>query len=275
MATSDPSGEPTQVNWFWRALRWLVHTLFIRVLGWRHTVQGLDHVPEDGPAVVTWNHHSYVDFFMLGLAIFDGRGRVVRALGKSEVWDNPVTRWFAIRATAVPVYRGARGGGGALDAALAALRQGDLVVLAPEQTISQSFELLPFAPGAAIMAFKTGAPVVPSAGWGSHRFTTKGHTVVRSNARRLAVTVSFGEPLRYGEGETVDEFNDRLRAATQQLLHELQEAYPDQPRDAEDRWWVPARLGGDAPSHEQVMAEHLERMQARRDQAATRPPGDQ
>ncbi|HKJ56630.1 MAG TPA: lysophospholipid acyltransferase family protein, partial [Nitriliruptoraceae bacterium] len=175
---SDPTDHagPTPINWTWRLLRAVVQALFLGLFRWRHTVTGIQHVPATGPAIVTWNHHSYSDFLMMSLAIVDGRRRVVRLLGKSEIWDNKVLAAIADSASAVPVYRGARGGGGALDAAREALERGDVVALAPEQTISQSFELLPFASGAARLARDSGAPVIPSAGWGSHRMSTKGHS---------------------------------------------------------------------------------------------------
>jgi 1-acyl-sn-glycerol-3-phosphate acyltransferase len=234
-------------------------------------VVGIDNVPATGPAVITWNHHSYVDFLMLGLAVVDGRGRAIRVLGKSEIWENPVLAWIADHARAVPVYRGERGGGGALTAAVDALRSGDLVVVAPEQTISESFELLPFAHGAAIMATAAGVPVVPSVGWGSHRFATKGHTLNLDQALGLPVTTRFGPPLHPEPGESPEAFTVRIQDATADLLREVQAAYPDRPDPGEHPWWLPARLGGSAPPHEQVLAAHTARMQARRRRQVAAP----
>lgn len=272
MATHDSDGNdppplpasPTPKNWAWRVMRAIVAGIFPSLLRWRHTIIGSDNVPDDGPAVITWNHHSYTDFLMLALAVYDECDRVVRILGKSEIWDNPVLAWIANQASAVPVYRDRRGGGGALSAAIEALGNGDLVVVAPERTISQSFELLPFAPGAAIMATKAGVPVVPSVGWGSHRFSTKDHSFNRDHAIGLPVTTRFGPPLHPREGESVDEFNRRLHDATEQLLHEVQRDYPDRPDGPDDAWWLPARLGGAAPPHDEVLARHDSRMQGRR-----------
>lgn len=251
----------------WRILRTIVAMVFPGMLRWRHTVTGIDNVPTDGSAVITWNHHSYVDYLMLGVAVYDGRGRVTRFLGKSEIWDSPVLAWIADHASAVPVFRGKRGGGGAFRAAIDALRNGDLVGVAPEQTISQSFELLPFATGAARMAQEAGAPVVPSVGWGSHRFMTKGHTLNLDQAWRLPVWTVFGEPIHIDPDEDIEAATERIRAATQRLLHEVQRAYPERPSSAESSWWLPARLGGAAPEHATVLAEHETHMRHRSRQA--------
>ncbi len=259
--TTDPRG-PTRMNFTWRALRVVVKALFLGLFRWRHTVTGIQHVPVTGPAIVTWNHHSYSDFLMMSLAIVEGPRRVVRLLGKSEIWENPVLAAIANSASAVPVYRGSRGGGGALDAAEDALARGDLVALAPEQTISPSFELLPFASGAARMARDTGAPVIPSVGWGSHRLSTKGHNF--QAAFGIPVMTAFGSAIHVAPDDDVIEASDRIRAATEVLLHEVQEAYPDRPSSPEDDWWLPARMGGGAPPHAQVEVAHRERMLQRR-----------
>ncbi len=247
-------GEPSRMTWVWRLLRGLVTGIFEGVLRWRVTHEGVEHVPEQGGAVVTWNHHSYTDFLFVALGVVRDRRRIVRILGKAEIWENPVTRWFATQAGAVPVHRTTRGGGRrALDSAVAALRQGDLVMLAPEQTISTSFELLPFATGAARMALAAGVPIVPTAGWGSQRLYTKGRRprVVTG----IPVTVVYGEPLVFPPGTTPEEATARLREATEDLLHHLQETYPDVPAPGDD-WWVPRRLGGSAPDHQEVLAAH-------------------
>src|SRR5690606_4335674 len=105
---------------------------------WRVRVEGLEHVPRDRAAVLVYNHHSYFDFVMVGWAIVRALHRPARFLAKRELWGNPLTRWIVEGLRAVPVERGSSSGRhGALDAAIDALEQGDLVVVAPEQTISR------------------------------------------------------------------------------------------------------------------------------------------
>ncbi|MBY5164243.1 lysophospholipid acyltransferase family protein [Salsipaludibacter albus] len=255
------ASAPLELDGYWAVLRGVVSGIFEGLLRWRPSVRDVEHVPATGGAVVTWNHHSYTDFLFVALAVVRDRGRPVRILGKAEIWDNPFTRFWALRAGAVPVFRSRAGGGReALRAAIAALENGDLVMVAPEETISQSFELLPFARGAAIMAIAADVPVVPAASWGSQRFWTKGRSA--SLVTGIPVTTAFGAPIVPAEGEDADALTARVRTATEELLHELQRDYPDAPEPGDD-WWLPRRLGGTAPDHAGVLAEH-ERWRSRR-----------
>jgi len=250
---SEPTG-PSELTWAWGLLRGMVGGVFEGLLRWKLRYRGIEHVPATGGAVIVWNHHSYSDFLFVALGIVRHRGRPVRILGKAEVWENPVTRWFADQAGAVPVYRLTEGGGrDALRAAVAALQAGDLVMLAPEQTISRSFELLPFASGAARMALAAGVPVIPVAGWGSHRAYTKGHAPVPVVG--IPIEVWYGEPLHLAPAMDPDHATATIRAALEPMVHELQEAYPDTPAPDDD-WWLPRRLGGSAPGHDDVVADH-------------------
>ncbi|HEX9889924.1 MAG TPA: lysophospholipid acyltransferase family protein, partial [Nitriliruptorales bacterium] len=146
---------------------------FVRLLGWRIDVRGVDRVPSDRGAILVYNHHSYLDFVMVAWVIYREFDRSLRFLGKRELFDSPWTGWGVRLAGAVPVDRehGSKRHT-ALDAAVDAARNGDLVIVAPEQTISRSFELLPFKTGAVRMAQAAGVPVVPVVGWGTQRFAT-------------------------------------------------------------------------------------------------------
>jgi 1-acyl-sn-glycerol-3-phosphate acyltransferase len=229
---------------------------FVRLLRWRVRIEGLHHVPRHGGAVLAFNHHSYSDFVMLAWGPVRRLRRPVRFLAKREVWASPWTGWVVRWGEAVPVDRSSSGArAGAFDAAAAALRAGDLVAVAPEQTISRSFELLPFRTGAARMAQQGGVPIVPVIGWGTHRFATKGRKARLVTG--LPVVVRFGEPLHVGPEDDPVTATAQLQARMERLLDEVQRSYPDgAPAEA---WWVPARLGGAAPPHDQVLREHLQR----------------
>ena len=148
---------------------------FARVLGWRMRVEGLEHVPRRGGAVLAFNHHSYLDFVMLAWGPVLDLRRPVRFLAKREIWASRWVGWLARWAEAVPVDRtSASARADAYGAAIAALEVGDLVAVAPEQTISTSFDLLPFRHGVVRMAQRSGRPIVPVVGWGSQRIAAKG-----------------------------------------------------------------------------------------------------
>lgn len=227
----------------WRLIA-AICIVLVRVARWRIDVQGLEHVPSDRGAVLGFNHHSYNDFVMLAWAPVRILKRPIRFLAKREIWEKRRTRWVVRWADAVPVDRGSTSArSGAFNAAADALRAGDLVAVAPEQTISESFELLPFRTGAVRMAQLADVPIVPVVGWGSHRFATKGRPM--RLVFKLPVTVRFGEPMWFAADEDPVEATERLRARMTEMLHDVQASYPDgAPAGAP---WVPARLGGSAP----------------------------
>lgn len=218
----------------------------VRSLRWKISVEGLDHVPADRGVVITWNHHGHLDIVGAVWQVYRVLDRQPRILAKRELWRSPLTRWIMQFIGAVPVDR--RPGadrGRALRAAVAALRAGEVIVVAPEGTISEDFELLPFRSGAVRMAQQAGVPIVPSAGWGSHRFVTSRRRPSLREGWNIPVTAAYGEPIDVTPDDDVGEVTAQLRGATEELLYDLQEHYPDgAPPGA---WWVPARLGGSAP----------------------------
>lgn len=251
--------QTQRLTWRWRVITWLVLT-FVRVQRWRVHVEGLDHLPRSGGAVLTFNHHSYLDYVMVAWAPVLERRRPVRFLAKREIWASRWTGWLVRWAEAVPVDRSSdRARADAYGAAVDALVSGDLVAVAPEQTISPSFELLPFRTGAVRMAQRAGVPIVPAVGWGTHRFATKG-VGVRA-AFGIPVTVRYGSPVEVGPDDDPVEATARLEQRMAELVDEVQRDYPDgTPAGA---WWVPARLGGGAPSHAEVLRAHEARFRRR------------
>jgi 1-acyl-sn-glycerol-3-phosphate acyltransferase len=271
MPASPPPALPSGVHrltWRWRLIAALVVTL-VKALRWRLRIQGLEHVPRRGGAVLAFNHHSYFDFVMLAWAPVLRLRRPVRFLAKREVWASRWTGWIVRWGEAVPVDRSsASARAGAFDAAAQALRQGDLVAVAPEQTISRSFELLPFRTGAVRMAQQGGVPIVPVIGWGSQRFATKGHKL--RWITRLPVVVRFGAPLEVGPDDDPVVVTAELQDRMSRLLDEVQRGYEDgAPAGA---WWVPARLGGGAPPHDEVLHDHLARTSGWEHRAADGEP---
>lgn len=233
----------------WRAIAAVVITI-AGTLRWHVHVEGMDHVPRRGGVVLTFNHHSYLDFVMVAWPLVRQLRRPVCFLAKREIWASRWTGWAVRLVGAVPVDRdSSRARAGALQAAVTALRDGECVVVAPEQTISPSFEILPLRTGAVRMAQQSGVPIVPVLGWGTHRVYTKGR---RPHPRPgLAICVRFGEPLHVGGDDDVVEVTRVLQHRMSEVLHEVQEAYPQgAPAGA---WWVPARLGGGAEPHTDVL----------------------
>jgi 1-acyl-sn-glycerol-3-phosphate acyltransferase len=229
-----------------RVIAWLVIAL-VRLFRWRIRTAGIDNVPAEQGAVITWNHVSHIDFVCTVWDVYRQLGRPVRYVAKAELWQDRVFGWVPRFADAIPV---ARTNGDDRDRALAdavaALQAGHLVMVAPEGTISESLEPMPFRTGAARMAQLAGVPLVPSVSWGSQRLTTTGRRARRREAFGIPVEIAFGEPLRPEPDDDPVEVTADLHHRTTKLLHRVQDRYPDgAPAGA---WWVPARLGGGAPA---------------------------
>lgn len=220
-----------------------------RLFRFRFDVRGSEHVPTSGGAIICSNHVSFFDFTFLGLGALP-QHRLVRFMAKSSVFDH----WFAgrfMRAMQhIPVDR--KAGAAAFEAAVRALKDGKVVGVFPEATISTSFTVKDLKAGAARMAVQSGVPIIPAAVWGGHRVATKGHKV--DLRRDVAVTVILGEPIVAEPGEKAQSLLRRTRVAMEALLDEAQRTYPQQPAGPDDRWWLPAHLGGTAPTPEQAAA---------------------
>lgn len=214
----------------------------MRVQRWVFDIHGFQHVPVQGGAVIAANHNSFFDFFTVGKPGYERHGRPVRILAKDSLFDVPIFGWLMNNARHIPVHRGA--GRDALESAVEALQQGELVLVLPEQTISPALELQSFKSGAARMAAAAGVPLIPAVSWGSHRFHTTGQKPRWS--WRLPVSIRYGEPLHPTLDDDPVEVTARLRASIAALVDEAMSNYPDgEPAGA---WWVPASRGGGAPT---------------------------
>lgn len=214
--------------------------LFNLVTGHRLVRHGDGRVPAEGGAVVAINHTAYVDFIYAGLDAYRHDRRQLRFMGKVELSGNPVLRWAMRGCGVILVDRSA--GRDSFVAAVEELRRGEVVGIYPEATISRSFEIKAFKSGAARMALEADVPIIPVIVWGAQRIATKGRP--RHLGRtKTPVMVSVGEPI--GTTGTAEELTARLRDVMQTMLVDAQQAYGTHPA-GED--WVPARLGGSAPT---------------------------
>ncbi|WP_407687855.1 lysophospholipid acyltransferase family protein [Mycobacterium sp. HUMS_1102779] len=212
--------------------------LMVLATGTRITYSGEENIPDRGGAVVSVNHTSYVDFLPAALAVHR-RGRRLRFMIKAEMQDVKVVNFLIKRTRTIPVDRHA--GAGAYAVAVQRLREGELVGVYPEATISRSFELKEFKTGAARMAGEAKVPIVPVIVWGAQRIWTKDRPR-QLGRNHVPVDVRVGAPLR--ADADVAETGAALRAAMTKLLHQAQERYPHEP----GAHWVPHRLGGGAPT---------------------------
>ena len=216
----------------------------MKAMKWKVTADGYEHLPRTGPAVIATNHVGYLDFVFVGAAARH-RGRLVRFLAKQEVFEHPVAGPLMRGMKHIPVDRFG-GPGTAVAAAVGALQDGEVVGMFPESTISRSFVPKEGKSGAARMAMLAGAPLVPAAVWGSQRILTKDRP--RNFQRDIAISVDMGPPIEYEPGEEPVEVTKRLMVGISELVVRAQRHYPQRPSSSTDRWWLPAHLGGSAPT---------------------------
>ncbi|HVF53580.1 MAG TPA: lysophospholipid acyltransferase family protein [Actinomycetota bacterium] len=218
----------------------------VATMGYEVTIIGEDNIPTEGGAVLASNHIGYLDFVFTGLAAFR-RKRRVRFLAKKEVWNNKVAKVLMNGMRHIPVDRAAAPAQ-AYEAAVASLQQGEIIGMFPESTISPSFVPRAGKTGSARLARSAGVPLIPAAVWGTQRILTKGRP--KNLQRKLSIIVNVGAPID-SEGDPraiTDDLMDRITI----LLKEAQARYPQSPNGDDDRWWLPAHLGGTAPTPEEA-----------------------
>lgn len=231
-----------------------------RALGQRFQMSGTEHVPREGGVLLAYNHISYVDFVYGGLAA-NPSGRLVRFMSKRELFDH---RWVGPLMRSLHHIEVDRGEGVAsFHTAVDYLRQGEAVGIFPEATISRSMELKEFKTGAVRIAAEAGVPVVPVILWGTQRMMTKDHP--RDFSRGKTITIKVGEPL-HPTGDNPAAETAELRSRMSLMLAEVVADYPtaEQPPGS---WWVPASMGGTAPTPDEALtldaAEKRERARKR------------
>ena len=115
--------------------------LGFRALGLQFVMRGTEHVPRTGGALLALNHISYVDFILGGLAAQPSR-RLVRFMAKREIFDHPLAGPVMRSLHHISVDRA--DGVASYGEGVRFLREGQVVGIFPEATISRSFELMEF-----------------------------------------------------------------------------------------------------------------------------------
>lgn len=171
---------------FYYFANFMLRNAIFPLLRLRVRVRGLEHVPRSGPLLLVSNHLSFLDPPLVGA--FMPRDMVMMA--KAEATESRFGAWVVRNYGAFPIRRG--------EADLAAIRQaigvlkgGGALYIAPEGTRSRTGQLLEPHEGAALVAYRSGAPLLPLAMSGQEPFP--------GNLRRLAPTdvdFTLGPPFR-------------------------------------------------------------------------------
>lgn len=181
----------------------------------RITTRGLENLPKKGPAILVINHLGDADAVLVGAAL----PAQADAMGKIELNDHwfvgPVLRAYGV----IWVHRG-RPDRRALRAALEGLAEGRMIALAPEGRQSVTGGLEEGTEGAAFLAMKSGASIVPLAMTGTENDNVYGNL---RRFKRTAVTLSAGKPFFIREQADRQEM---IREGTRRIMESLAELLP-------------------------------------------------
>jgi 1-acyl-sn-glycerol-3-phosphate acyltransferase len=197
---------------------WVLKSLLSPIfrLLWRVDVEGREHIPRTGAAIVAPNHVSFCDSLFVPLVI----RRRVTFVAKAEYFDSWKTAWFFRAAGQIPMRRD---GGSASERALATAREvltdGGILGIYPEGTRSPDGRLYRGHTGVARLALGCGVPVIPVGIVGTTEVQPRGSNLMRPFRR---VTIRFGPPLdlsRFEGASSTDPL--ALRAVTDELMFEI------------------------------------------------------
>ncbi|OII69989.1 1-acyl-sn-glycerol-3-phosphate acyltransferase [Streptomyces sp. CC77] len=225
---------------FYYVLKYVLLGPLLRLL-WRPRVEGLEHVPETGAAIVAGNHLSFSDHFLMPAVL----PRRITFLAKQEYFTGPglrgrATAAFFRSAGQIPVDRSGRDAGrAAIREGLEVLRRGELLGIYPEGTRSHDGRLYKGKVGVAVMALTAGVPVVPCAMVGTFEIQPPGKALPKIKR----VSIRFGEPLDFSRFAGMEHEKAVVRAVTDEIMYRILElsgqeyvdAYAADVKAAEDR----------------------------------------
>ena len=191
----------------------LLHVFF---LPW---VEGVENIPEDGPAILVSNHLSFSDSVFLPLVV----PRRVTFLAKSEYFTGRgvkgrLTSAIFRSAGQLPVDRsGGKASEAALTTGLKALQQGALIGIYPEGTRSPDGRLYRGRTGVARLALESGVPVIPVAMIDTEKVQPPGQVV--PNLGRVGIRI--GKPLDFSRYEGLEGDRFVLRSVTDEIMYAL------------------------------------------------------
>ncbi|MFJ4923055.1 lysophospholipid acyltransferase family protein [Streptomyces sp. NPDC088725] len=203
---------------FYYVLKFVLLGPVLRLL-FRPRIEGLEHVPAEGGAIVAGNHLSFSDHFLMPAIL----KRRITFLAKAEYFTGRgpkgrLTAFFFRGAGQIPVDRsGKEAGKAAIREGLGVLGKDELLGIYPEGTRSLDGRLYKGKVGVAVMAITAGVPVVPCAMVGTFEIQPPGQKVPRIKR----VTIRFGEPLDFSRYAGLENEKAAVRAVTDEIMYEI------------------------------------------------------
>ena len=178
-------------------------------------------IPWEGPGIFVTNHTTNIEAPMYYVTLFPRR---MTALGKSELWKNPLTRFFMNAWEVIPLHRGA-GDRDAIRNGLEALESGMFLGIAPEGTRSKTGVLMKGHRGASFFATVKRVPIYPIATWGIRDWPK-----YLLKPKRCPVSVRVGEPFFLEKKEPGEISSQDRRKMTDQMMYRIASLLPEELR---------------------------------------------
>ncbi len=186
-------------------------------LCWR--IAGVENLPVGEGMILAINHIHWIDIFVINGSIPRSYRRAW--LAKVELVSTALTAWLGRQAHLIPIRRG-QVDTGAITAAEAALRSGQVLVICPEGHRSGSGRLQAGRGGAIALALRTGCPIVPMALWGTE-------AGLAGALRRSPIHVQFGKPY-YPRAVETGSTRQAMDSQVEELMLRIAALLPDQYR---------------------------------------------
>ena len=172
----------------------------------------VENIPEEGGVILAPNHPSDLDSFILGAAI----NRQLHTMGKEELFRKRFAGFIFRKLNAFPVRRGVFDRE-AIRTAIKILKDGHVIDMYPEGTVSLDGSLQEPKSGTAFIALQAKAAVVPVAIIGSFNVMSKGQRFPRPHK----VTLKFGKPLYFDEYYGKPYNREKLKIVTEKIMDEI------------------------------------------------------
>lgn len=224
LVTVDPQTHRVHGDGGGKNLYWMLKNV---LLGpgiksiFRPVVEGVENVPESGPAIIATNHLSIADWLFTPLAL----RRRITYVAKSDYFTGTGVKGFLQRkffagTGQVPIDRsGGKASEGALRAGLRVLGRGELFGIFPEGTRSHDGRLYRGRTGVARLALEAKVPVIPTAVINTDVIAPAGKTF----GKVVKPIVKFGEPLDFSRYHEMSEDRFILRSITDEIMYAIME----------------------------------------------------
>ncbi len=186
--------------------------------------RGGENLQKPGGVILAMNHMSWFD--PLAAAHFcNDQGRPVRFLAKAEIFKIPVIGKMLKSAGQIPVHRGSADAASSLHSAIAAVNNGECIVIYPEGTLTRDPDLWPMTAknGVARIALATGAPVIPAAQWGPQEVLAPSGSKIPKFFPRKTMHILAGPAVNLDDLREQPVTPDTLRQATQRIMQAITE----------------------------------------------------